>query len=80
MWEPRRLTTLWAFKACYRDSFTFFTFFIIMIIIVIIIIIELLITQDGGDDVTYFTSLLWATGWMGKASIPYTRTFWYALE
>jgi hypothetical protein len=24
MWEPRRLTTLWAFKACYRDSFTFF--------------------------------------------------------
>jgi hypothetical protein len=20
MWEPRRLTTLWAFKACYRDS------------------------------------------------------------
>jgi hypothetical protein len=26
MWEPRRLTTLWAFMACYRDSFTFFTF------------------------------------------------------
>jgi hypothetical protein len=25
MWEPRRLTTLWAFTACYRDSFTFFT-------------------------------------------------------
>jgi hypothetical protein len=24
MWEPRRLTTLWASKACYRDSFTFF--------------------------------------------------------
>jgi hypothetical protein len=23
MWEPRHLTTLWAFKACYRDSFTF---------------------------------------------------------
>jgi hypothetical protein len=23
MWEPRRLTTLWAFRACYRDSFTF---------------------------------------------------------
>jgi hypothetical protein len=21
MWEPRRLTTLWAFKACYRDRF-----------------------------------------------------------
>jgi hypothetical protein len=21
MWEPRRLTTLWAFTACYRDSF-----------------------------------------------------------
>jgi hypothetical protein len=24
MWEPRRLTTLWAFTACYRDSFTLF--------------------------------------------------------
>jgi hypothetical protein len=23
MWEPRRLTTLWAFMACCRDSFTF---------------------------------------------------------
>jgi hypothetical protein len=23
MWEPRRLTTLWAFMASYRDSFTF---------------------------------------------------------
>jgi hypothetical protein len=23
--EPRRLTTLWAFTACYRDSFTFLT-------------------------------------------------------
>jgi hypothetical protein len=23
MWKPRRLTTLWAFVACYRDSFTF---------------------------------------------------------
>jgi hypothetical protein len=21
MWEPRRLTTLWASTACYRDSF-----------------------------------------------------------
>jgi hypothetical protein len=24
MWESRRITTLWAFTACYRDSFTFF--------------------------------------------------------
>jgi hypothetical protein len=23
MWEPRRVTTLWASTACYRDSFTF---------------------------------------------------------
>jgi hypothetical protein len=23
MWEPRRLTTLWTFTACYKDSFTF---------------------------------------------------------
>jgi hypothetical protein len=25
MWEPRRLTTLWASRTRYRDSFTFFT-------------------------------------------------------
>jgi hypothetical protein len=25
MWEPRRLTTLWASTACYRDSFTFYS-------------------------------------------------------
>jgi hypothetical protein len=23
MWEPRRLTALWASTACYRDRFTF---------------------------------------------------------
>jgi hypothetical protein len=23
MWDPRRLTTLWASTACYRDSFTY---------------------------------------------------------
>jgi hypothetical protein len=23
MWEPRRLTTLWVFTACYTDSFAF---------------------------------------------------------
>jgi hypothetical protein len=23
MWEPQCLTTLWAFTACYRDSFAF---------------------------------------------------------
>jgi hypothetical protein len=28
MWGTRHLTTLWAFTACYRDSFTFtFTFY-----------------------------------------------------
>jgi hypothetical protein len=25
MWEPRRLTTLWASTACYRGSFPFFS-------------------------------------------------------
>jgi hypothetical protein len=24
MWEPRRLTTIWAFTACYRESFASF--------------------------------------------------------
>jgi hypothetical protein len=23
MWEPRRLKTVWDFKTCYSDSFTF---------------------------------------------------------
>jgi hypothetical protein len=27
MWEPRRLTTLWAFTACCGNSFTFFFFY-----------------------------------------------------
>jgi hypothetical protein len=26
MWVPRHITTLWAFTACYKDSFTFFRF------------------------------------------------------
>jgi hypothetical protein len=26
MWEPRRLTTLWAFTACYKDSFIILPF------------------------------------------------------
>jgi hypothetical protein len=26
MWEPRRLTTLWASTACYRHSFTFYLY------------------------------------------------------
>jgi hypothetical protein len=26
MWEPRRLTALWASMACYRDSFIFLSF------------------------------------------------------
>jgi hypothetical protein len=30
MWEPRRFTTLWAFTACYRDSFTFLHYIIII--------------------------------------------------
>jgi hypothetical protein len=27
MWQPRRLTTLWASTACYKNSFTFFILF-----------------------------------------------------
>jgi hypothetical protein len=30
MWEPRRLTTLWSFTACYRDRFTF-TFYLYVV-------------------------------------------------
>jgi hypothetical protein len=29
MWDPRLLATLWVSSACYRDSFTFFTFYFI---------------------------------------------------
>jgi hypothetical protein len=27
IWEPRPLTPVWAFRACYRDSFTFYLLF-----------------------------------------------------
>jgi hypothetical protein len=27
MWEPRPLTTQWVFRACYKDSFTFYVLF-----------------------------------------------------
>jgi hypothetical protein len=30
MWEPQPLTPLWAFTACYRDSFTFFFFYFLL--------------------------------------------------
>jgi hypothetical protein len=30
MWESRRLTTIWAFTACYRDDFTFYLIRVIM--------------------------------------------------
>jgi hypothetical protein len=30
--EPRRLTTLWAFTACYRDSFTFYVLYSITLV------------------------------------------------
>jgi hypothetical protein len=29
MWDPQRLTTLWAFTACYKDSFTFFFYLLL---------------------------------------------------
>jgi hypothetical protein len=28
MWEPRRLTIIWASAACYRESFTFVIFYL----------------------------------------------------
>jgi hypothetical protein len=30
MWDPRRLTTLWVFTTCYRDSFTFLHFLLLL--------------------------------------------------
>jgi hypothetical protein len=30
MWDPRRLTTLWAFTTCYRYSFTFYLIYLSM--------------------------------------------------
>jgi hypothetical protein len=35
MWEPQRLTTLWASTACYRDSFTYLLFILISQFVVI---------------------------------------------
>jgi hypothetical protein len=36
MWEPRPLTTLWAFTACYRDSFTFLLFMCLFCVCVVL--------------------------------------------
>jgi hypothetical protein len=47
MWEPRRLTALWATTACYRDSFTF-------IIIIIIIIIMYFIFSPVNANFNFF--------------------------
>jgi hypothetical protein len=33
MWQPGRLTTLWASTTCFRDSFTFFTFLYIGLVV-----------------------------------------------
>jgi hypothetical protein len=33
MWDPQRLTTLWACMAYYRDSFTYFTYYNIISVI-----------------------------------------------
>jgi hypothetical protein len=44
MWEPRRLTTLWAFMACYRDSFYF--------------IFKFLVAQYGYLSIYGFTALV----------------------
>jgi hypothetical protein len=35
MWEPRRLTALWASAVCYRDSFTYFFTFVYVYFILI---------------------------------------------
>jgi hypothetical protein len=32
MWEPRFLTTLWAFTVCYRQSFPFFFFYLLLLL------------------------------------------------
>jgi hypothetical protein len=50
MWDPQRLTTLWAFMACYRDSFTFtftFTFTLSLRWIWLLILIKLCFQQLG---------------------------------
>jgi hypothetical protein len=44
MWEPRRLTTLWASTACYRDSFTF-TFVAVVVVIVVVVVVVTVIKE-----------------------------------
>jgi hypothetical protein len=43
MWEPRRLTSLWASTACYRDSFTF------TVAVLIAVILYVQSDAEGGD-------------------------------
>jgi hypothetical protein len=41
MWDPRRLTTLWAFTACYRDSYFFFFAFLLFILLLLAVSLAL---------------------------------------
>jgi hypothetical protein len=60
MWEPRRLITLWAFTACYRDSFTFFT------------VAEFHTTNHTKSSQSTFTSLYSSPQWLFLCSV-FTR-------
>jgi hypothetical protein len=55
MWEPRRLTTLWAFKACYRDSFTFYLYFLCPVHLLTYYIAS----HHNIKNITYLLTFLW---------------------
>jgi hypothetical protein len=66
MWEPRRLTTLWAFMACYRDSFTF--------IISIRIILRNEREHHGNDESHDFAKP--SPSWLLAITEPEARARW----
>jgi hypothetical protein len=43
MWEPRRLTNLWASMAWYRDSFTF-------LVVVVVVVAVVVVVKEPGDS------------------------------
>jgi hypothetical protein len=43
MWEPRRLTTLWAFTACYRDRFTVLLVLAVVVVVAAVIVIVVVV-------------------------------------
>jgi hypothetical protein len=66
MWEPRPPTPLWAFTACYRDSFTFLNDLYVFMYFTRISLKE----ESGGHSRTQKRTV---TPWRVRGTLPYSK-------